>query len=348
MLLGVDIGSFSLKICELVKSRKGFQIQHIGAAPWPEATWSDGIMANPPLAAEVLRDMVKKLGIKTKDVAVALSGPDTFFKRVTLPFVKPQDLLATIRFEAEQWAPFDLTHAFVDYQVIHVDEGANRMELVLAAARPNLVENIKSVVNLAGLRLRVLDLAAIAGCNVVSSMMPASASPQVGTVLLDIGAAYMRISIMLGGVISYVREVPTAGIYLTQEISRRLGLSLYEAEVLKQGGAKDQMIPKDVVELMMLLVDNLAGEAKRSIDFFHKSFKGVQVNQVFVAGGSAKIPELPRIFSELLRISVQPLVPTQAFPIAHQKYPQDYVNEMLSIMTTAAGLALREKKEKRS
>jgi type IV pilus assembly protein PilM len=342
MLLGVDIGSFALKVCSLVKTRKGPALEAFGAVSWPERVWEEGIFQHPDIASQMLRELLKQMNIKQKKVAVAVSGPDTFVRRMQIPLVKNQEILSAIQFEAEQWMPFELSSSHADYKVIHTD--GKKMDVVLAACRPHALEGIKNIVAKAGLQLKVVDISCLAVANFLDLATQKFGSGFDSVIVVDVGGSAMRISLIYQGCLSYVREVPTAGIYLTQEVSRRLGLSLYEAEVLKQGGDKDHVIPRDVVELMMLLLDNLAGEAKRSVEFFQRMQPQAVFNKILITGGSARIPELARVLQESLKKEVIALDPTLYLPV-RGKYPEDYLKQMAAVMPTAIGLALRDTKD---
>ena len=119
-IIGLDIGSSSVKAVEISKKGKSkdFELTHLGVAPLPPEAIVQGAFLNSSAIVDAIREAVEKAKIKTKHVAAAVSGHSVIVKKVSLPAMTREELDEQIRWEAEQYIPFDVNEVNLDFQIL--------------------------------------------------------------------------------------------------------------------------------------------------------------------------------------------------------------------------------------
>ena len=138
-LVGVDIGSSSIKIVELKSSRKGLEIIRAAYAPLPAQTIIDGHIMNRQAVVDTLADLWTAHKFTRKDVAVALYGQSVIVRKITVPTMTEAELEQQIDWEAKQHIPFDVKGMSIDYEVLRRRPEAGQMDLLLVAAKKDEV-----------------------------------------------------------------------------------------------------------------------------------------------------------------------------------------------------------------
>src|SRR5690606_29571235 len=140
-LIGIDIGSSSIKICQLKESRKGLVVQRLGVAPLPHRTIVDGQVVERKLVTDTVRSLMSQLKVGGRDVALSVSGQSVIIRKISVPMMTPAELSEQITWEAEQHIPFDIKDVTVDYQVLRERPEASQMDLLLVAAKKDQIES---------------------------------------------------------------------------------------------------------------------------------------------------------------------------------------------------------------
>jgi len=115
-VLGLDIGASSVKLVEIAQSGGEYEVQRIGFAPLPPEAIVQGSFMNAPAIANSVREAYEDGGFKIKDVAPSVSGHSVIVKRIQLPSQSQEELDESIKWEAEQYIPFDINEVNVDYR----------------------------------------------------------------------------------------------------------------------------------------------------------------------------------------------------------------------------------------
>ena len=144
-LVGVDIGSSSIKVCEIKEGRKGTRsLTRFAYHPLPPQSIVDGHIMNSGAVVEGLEKLFHRQ--RRKDVALRISGHSVIIKKVTMPLMTAEELREQISWEAEQHIPFDVSEVELDYQVLRQRQDEGQMDVLLVAAKK---EEIQDLVNLA-------------------------------------------------------------------------------------------------------------------------------------------------------------------------------------------------------
>ncbi len=344
-LIGVDIGSNAIKVCEIRERRKDRrELVRFGFHPLPPQTIVDGHIMNAGAIVEGLERLFHK--VRRRDVSLRISGHSVIIKKIAMPVMTVAELAEQINWEAEQHIPFDLADVQIDYQILRKREEQGQMEVLLVAAKKEEIGDLINLASEAKLRPRVVDLDAFAIQNCYE--LAYSSPPEDQTiVLLHVGASLTTLNILAGGTTAFTRDVLSAGQAITEEIQRRLGVGQEEAEAYKCGLAQGA-VPPEVPGIIREGVESLTGEIQRSLDFYLATSGDREINKIFLSGGTANAPALHAAVSERYRVDVAPLDPLLVAPPDPKRVDQMAFQGRTAQAVVACGLALRKDRERPS
>jgi type IV pilus assembly protein PilM len=255
--------------------------------------------------ADAIRQLWGRLKLKQKEVAIAIAGHSVIIKKISVPQMTPDALAANIRSEAEHHIPFGKDDVEIDYHVTNAASAGGQTELLLVAAKKEVVADYVQCVRDAGLSPQVVDVAAFASQNGFEANYPLD--PRETVVLINIGAAISNINIVRSGVSLFTRDVTIGGNAFTEEIQKQLGIAADEAEAYKVGGSQteDGVVPQEVLRVMDGVSEVMAGEFQRSLDFFLATTADANVTRIVLAGGSSKISSLHKAIERRSRLPLE-------------------------------------------
>ena len=283
------------------------------------------------------------LRTRTKAVATSDSGHSVIVKRISLPAQTRDELDETIRWEAEQYIPFDINEVNIDHQILQEDGTDGQMDVLLVAVKKDLIDDYTSAITDAGYTLKVMDVDAFAVGNAYEHCY----QPEEGevTALVDIGASVINMNVMAGTIPVFTRDITTGGNQYTEEIQKTLNISFDEAERIKLGGRRGEVskdvIPQEVQDSMREVSDQLVGEVQRSLDFYRATTSASRVDRLLLCGGAASAPGLDRLFEERLGIKVEVVDPFRRIEIGSGAGDEDRIRELGPSLCVALGLAMR-------
>jgi type IV pilus assembly protein PilM len=299
-ILGLDISTTAIKLLELSDAGKGqLRVERYVIEPLPRDAVTDGNIVNLEQVAEVLRSAWKQMGTRVKNVALALPASAVITKKILAPAsLKGVDLENQIETEANQVIPFSLDEVNLDFQVLGPSPGsADDVQVLLAAARKEKVEDRVAAVEAAGLKALIMDVesyAAQAAYENIAHLVPNKGAGQT-IAIIDIGAQNMHINVLHDNDSVYQREHGFGGSQLNNEISRRYGMSGEEAETAKRRGNLPENYESEVLQPYS---ETLAMEIGRALQLFTSSTQYRKVDQIVLAGGGAMIPGIDDVVGQ--------------------------------------------------
>jgi len=343
-VVGLDIGSSSIKAVEL--SRRGrskeFELTHLGVALLPAEAIVQGAFLNSSAIVEGIREAIEKAKIRTKNVAAAVSGHSVIVKKVSLPVMTRDELDEQIRWEAEQYIPFDVNEVNLDFQILNSGGGEGQMEVLLVAAKKDLVDDYVQVIREAGLVPAAIDVAAFAVENAFEANY--DVRPDEVVALVNIGAQVVNINIISNGAPAFTRDITTAGNQYTEEIQKALSISFDEAERIKLGGRRSEnsqeVVPQEVEQAMRTVTETVIGEISRSLDFFSATSADSRIERIVLCGGGASVAGLQAAFQQRSGGKVEIMDPL-ARMLPSSKFEANYLDEVAPALGVGVGLALR-------
>ncbi|MCB1152025.1 MAG: type IV pilus assembly protein PilM [Deltaproteobacteria bacterium] len=342
-VLGLDIGSSSIKVLELKETKTGYQLVNFGIEPLPPETIVDSTIMNAPAVVSAIRKLLDSNQIKAKDVATSVSGHSVIIRKITLPLMTDEEIASNIQWEAEQYIPFDINEVNIDYQRLDaVSEDQGSQDVLLVAVKKDMVNDYVAVINEAGLNPVVMDVDAFC----VQNMYEINYEMQRGKViaLVNIGAGVININIVRNGSSVFTRDMSIGGNHYTEEIQKQFGLSFEEAEALKVSG--DPQKQNQLDEIMRNLHSAIALETQRSLDFFVATSSMGQISKVFLSGGCAKNKGLSETIERQVGIPVEVVNPFNNIEINPNKFDMEYIQDVAPMCGVVVGLALRRADDK--
>ena len=161
-IIGLDIGSSSVKAVECAVKSKGVEMVRVGVAKLPPEAIVQGAFLNSAAVVSAIQEAIENAGIKSKQVATAVSGHSVIVKKISLPAMSREELDESIRWEAEQYIPLDINEVNLDFQIVEGSEIDGQMDVLLVAAKKDLIDDYTQVISEAGLQPAVIDVAAFA------------------------------------------------------------------------------------------------------------------------------------------------------------------------------------------
>jgi type IV pilus assembly protein PilM len=340
-VIGVDISSTAVKMVELSGNSDKPELTRYTIEPLPRDAMTDGNVANMESVGAAIERAARKLGSRTKGAAIALPTSMVITKKITLPATdREEDLELAVEGEANQYIPFALDEVNLDFAVIGpVTSDPTQVEVMIAAARREKVEDRVAAIETAGLKAIVMDVEAMAVMGAYERMaegLPGKGVDQnIG--VLDVGATSTRFYVFRNDEQIFMRESPFGGNQLTQEIQRAYNMTGEEAEAAKRAGNLPSNYDNDVLRPY---VDTLAIEAARALQFFLTSNVQGQLDYLLLAGGCASLPGLVEAVSRRTNVTASVANPFSGMSLGSSVKSRQLAADAPSLIV-ACGLALR-------
>lgn len=343
-LVGLDIGSSSIKLLELKPSRGGYQLLHFGHAPLHGEAIVEGTLMDAAAISDAIRSLVAAHKVKSREVATSVSGHSVIIKKISLPAMTDKELAEQIRWEAEQYIPFDINDVNLDFQVLNRSGAGGQMEVVVVAAKKNMITDYSAVIAEAGLVPTVIDVDSFALSNMFEVNYPDERDRTVA--LINIGASVMTLNVVKKGMSTFTRDVSLGGKQFTEELQKQFALSAEDAESAKAGKRVDGVARDEVLAALQQVAGTVAGEVSRSLDFFASTAPDDRISKIVLSGGAARTPGLTEVIAERTGLPVEMANPFRKITYDPKVFDRDHIDYMAPSAAVAVGLALRKANER--
>lgn len=341
-MLGLDIGTTSVKLVEISETGKNqYRVERYVIEPLPKDAVREGDIGNPDQVAEALQRAWKQMGGRVKNVVMALPSSAVITKKILMPAaLSGVEMENQVESEANQVIPFPLDEVNLDFQVLGASPGSpNDVEVLLAAARKEKVEDRAALAEVAGLKAMVMDVESYAthtAYGLMASLLPDAGAGQT-VAIIDIGAQNMHINVLFNNESVYLREHGFGGNQLNHEISRRYGMTSEEAESAKRKGTLPETYE---IEVLRPYGETLAMEIGRALQLFTTSTQYHRVDHILLAGGGAMIPGIDDVVGGRTGTPTIVANPFANMTVGSKIRPQQLSNDAPSLFV-ACGLAMR-------
>ena len=338
-LVGLDIGSSAVKAVELRRKGTGYELVNLGLESLAQDTVVDGAIMDALSVSAAIEKIFRENKVKTNNVATAVSGGAVIVKRITVAAANEGEVANAILYEAQQYIPFDMSDVNLSYQVLGPAFLGGGMDVMLVAVKREKILNHTNVLSQSGKTPVVVDIDAFALQNAYEANYDPPSDLMVA--LLNIGASIMNINIIRGGVPLFTRDVSVGGNQYTDTLQKELDLSFEDAERLKQGETVSNISPEAKSPHLRSVSEILLLEIQKTFDFFRQTTSSENIQQIYVAGGTARVEGLVELLKEEFNVPVEVLNPFQNVNISPSKFDANFINIIAPRMTVAVGLALR-------
>ncbi|MFQ5739620.1 MAG: type IV pilus assembly protein PilM [Acidobacteriota bacterium] len=343
-LAGVDIGTSSVKIAALRRTRKdAFELEALAVEALPPDSIVDGVIISKLAVAEAIERIFKSQRIRNERIATSICGHSVIVKKVDVPSQSEHELNQSIQWEAEQYIPFDISEVNLDYQILGKTGDGSRMEVLLVVAKRDKITDYTSVLSMAGKRPVVVDIDAFALQNVFEVNYRPEKRKVVA--LLDIGATTMSVSIVMGREFLFTRDIAMGGNHYTELLQKELNISFEEAERYKAGQAPSEELKGKTDTVVDSVSEILTLEVQKTFDFFQTTAHSGGIHEIYLSGGASRTHGLREYLQDKLQSPVEHLNPLKDIRVDKDKFPDSLTTDLAMDFAIAVGLALRTERD---
>lgn len=339
-VIGLDIGTSSIKLAEMDFSGKGAQLLSFGFAPTPPNSVSGGEIVDIASVGIAIQSLINEVKSKRKNVATAMWGTAVIVKKITIPKMDKKLIKDQIRFEAEQYIPFDINNISLAHHILASSASPDTMDILLIAAQNELVSQYTQVVEVGGLSCGVLDVSGFALANAFELNYGKIAGEIIG--ILNFGASITNFVVVQNGEVIFCRDIPVGGANYTNEIHKAMGVTVTEAEALKLSAISRREVPDEVHSVISATNEAVTEEIRSSLDFLSATTNGLVLNRCFYTGGSSATSGLVETVSRVTGILMEPFNPFLRIKANPKKFSPEYLDQISSFAGVVTGLAVRE------
>ena len=311
-VIGLDIGSYSIKAIEIVNTFKSYEITNFYETVIPH---SEGASLD-----TVIPDCMEKIFAENKLVAdrivTAMPGQFISSRVLTFNFSDPRKIDASILGELEDRVPFNLSDMVVDHQIL--GSTGKKTHVLVVMTRKAFLKNFLDLLGRVKIEPKVVDIDSLAFYKLVSYMGADAALPQCYA-LIDIGHEKTSVCIVEAGLLRMFRSINLGGRYVTDFLTKDLEIGFEEAQVIKHRVSAVRPLAKkddffedaDTVDRITLACNAIIKELGRTF-YSSKSWDQVPIQKIFVSGGTSSLKYFPELLAEQLEVPVERLSFEQA------------------------------------
>lgn len=342
--LGVDIGTTSVKVVELARSKDrrpilktyGLLESYGHLERLNNAIQTSAFQMMEQETAELLKMAVKNTGCKSTEAIASLPSFSAFVSLLEMPPMSQADTAQAMTFQVKQYVPLPVSQVTIEWLKVgerQDAEGATRQQVLLVSVPNDLINKYKNIFKLAGLNLAALE---IEGLSLARGLT--SGSEEL-TLIVDIGARSTSVAVAKNGFLKLVGQTDFASGSLTQTIASGLNIRVRRADDLKKlRGLTGTGGEYELSTLMMPILDVIINEAKRVKENFEKAYNE-PVKKVILSGGGSNLAGIEKYFSDEINLPV-----TKANPFSLVNYPgemEPLIKELGPSFAVAIGLGIR-------
>lgn len=344
-MIGLDIGSSAIKVVQLKELKDGYHLEKFGIKNLDPEMIVDGTVMDAGRVVEALKELLAEQKIKVKDAAISISGHSVIVKKINLPVMSEEELEESIKWEAEQYIPFDMNDVNIDFHILGTggdlegQEGQEQMSVLLIAAKKDKLSEYTSLVTEAGLTPQIVDVDAFT----IENMYGINYDTNEGEVvaLVNIGASVMNINILRSSISSFTRDISIGGNRYAEAMQRELNLSYEDSEKAKVEENPEGVDPEALNSVINTVNTEVAGEISRSIDYFRTTSAQENIDSVILCGGAARSRGLIQLLTERLGVEVELANAFNRIQIDQKQFDLEQLQAMGPQAAVGVGLAIR-------
>lgn len=340
--IGVDIGTFSIKVVELEK-QKGKTLSNYGVlgsdyfgGEIRYAREQGALSISESNISEALSSILKEAGIKSKEAFFAIPDYATFFTTFNLPAMSETEIPEAVKYEAPRRIPLPLSEVTLDWQLIKSGpsiESNTPLRILLVAVPNRIIVQYQRIASSAGLKLVALEAEVFA---LVRALIKYQDKGSI-VCLIDIGERSTTINIVSYGILRISYSFNISGEEFTKTLSKALGVEEGKAKIIKQMYGVSDKKPL-VKEILQPLADLILEKTKSIFDELYMEDKQ-RVNKVILTGGGAALPDLVNYCAQELDLPIELANPF--LDISCPPTLEGALNKLGPGFTIATGMALR-------
>jgi type IV pilus assembly protein PilM len=343
-LVGLDIGSRTIKAAEVVETKKGRVLNNFNTIDIEPGIIEEGAIKDPEAVSAAIRELFKISKLKEQNVAISVGGYSVIVKKINVKTMTEDELHDTIHFEAEQYIPFDISDVNLDFQILgESEQNPNQMSVILVAAKKEMVSEYVSLIQMAGLNACIIDVDAFALQNIFEVNY---AQEEENVALIDIGASKTSLNLLKGNSSVFMRDVSLGCGQINEKISSFADCSLEEADEIKLSRQSEKVSVEDLKGIVSTVVTDWCSEIKRALDFFYSSYPEDQIKRIILSGGGANIIEFRKLLAKETATAVEIINPFENVSVDNKSLDDSYLEQIAPQAAICMGIAIRKMGDK--
>lgn len=344
-LVGLDIGSSSIKVAELQISRKKKILKKFGMKPLIPGAIVDGRIMDMEAVAKTIRTLFRSQKIREKDVAISTGGHSVVIKTINTAKMAEKDLQESIAAEAEQYIPYDIEDVNIDYQILGESQfSPDQMNVLLVAVKKDLVAEYMDLTANAGLNAKIIDVDTFALQNIYETVP--GQDPEEITLLLDVGASKTSLNILKGNTSMMMRDNDSGTHQIIEQLCSRFETDVQAAEKILQGTVENAPEPETVAHILEDIANIWCSEICEVVNTFQSNTNDTRVSKVVLSGGGSRIPGFAETLGSELSAKVDTISPFDGLHLDKKKFSAAFISQAGPLAPIALGLALRRVDDK--
>ena len=344
--VGLDIGSSLIKVVEIDHSGPKPRITKFAMTRLLPEAIVEGEIMDRDLVIEGIKESIELAGITNKEVVTAVSGRAVIVKKVVMDKMPPEDAQEAIYWEAEQHVPFDIDDVCLDFQILNDDIGANQMEVLLVAAKKDMVLTHANLIKDAGLVPVIIDVDSFAVQNCYELSRGEVEEDVKGRVigLINIGNDVTNINIIQNDCPHFTRDISIGSNTFIEALQKELALSYEEAQEIVSGNLGKREDVDKIKDIIRDSSEDLSLGIERSISFLKAAGDAENIDELILSGGGSHIPFLKDILQEKHGIELSIHNPLEGLEFEEGVFGEyeEEIDKIAPLLTVGIGLALRK------
>lgn len=338
-VVALDIGSRLVKVVEIGPGQTRPKLSRMGSAHVSPDAVVEGEIMDRELLLEAIDAAFVDAGIPKDKVVSAISSRSVIVKRLLMEQMTEDEVRALLEMEASSHIPFDIEDVSLDFQVLESDASDGKMEVLLVAAKREVIYEHVSLLREAGLNPMIIDVDSFAIQNLYEGIGEADTL----TTLVNVGSEVTNVSIVRNGFPLFTRDFSVGCGQYIEALQRDLEIPYEEALELIATNNLDKTQSEEVgQEAINKLAEEIAVGLERSLAYLRSSGDVEELSSVHLTGGGGNLPVLRERLEERLRLSVKTVDPLAALEIDDALEDRIRDHGLPSLLGVAVGLGLRE------
>jgi len=348
--VGLEIGTYSIKMVELLHKRRSFRLRRLAQLRIPPAKEKN---ASENSIAEAIRSLFSRYKVDKRCVISGIGGDSAIVRRIKVPLMKVKELRRAIRWEAEQYIPYPIDQVTLRFHILEEEPSEKeerKMSVILVGVRNEVIEAHLQLLQKVGIHPHIIDINPIALFNIFNL---SNSKEKDRVALVDLGHSMTNLILLDKRGPFLIRTISIGGLQLTQAIAQQLNLDYMAAEKIKEEYGlltldesekmKEKSIAAQVDEIIRKSIDDLIEEIVRSFEYYASQTGGSTIKEMVLVGGTSYLKGIDKFLSKELGLPVKRFNPFEGIAYSPKEFSSDYLNKVGSIFAVGLGLALRRR-----
>ena len=333
--VGLDVGSGLIKIAVIDHGKGTPELVKVAITKLQPDAIVEGEVMDPGIVSDAIRAALDNAGVNGKHIVTAVGGRDVMVKKIQTERVKEKQARELMRWEAEQHVP-DVESVELDFQILEDSKSADEMNVLLVAAKRDLVDAKIRILEDAGVTPSIVDVDAFALHNAFEVNYPEAMKGFVG--LVNVGNEVTNVNIMDNGVPILTRDLPLGTRRFSEDLQRQHGMSARDSENMIRGYDRSPQLDS----ILSMRIEEIAMGVERAAAFLTTSRNAAQLRAVYICGGGSRTPGLAEMLGDRLKIKVEHANPLARLNIRDGALESLTTDEVAPLLMLPIGLALRQ------